>query len=73
MQEERTNEFARFLGFETVTFWPFAQEAILVDDLTNKELEWLNDYHTEVYRRLEPLLDVQEKVWLKEKTKAMAR
>ncbi len=73
VQEEKTNEFARFLGFETVTFLPFAQEAILVDDLTNKELEWLNDYHTEVYRRLEPLLDVQEKVWLKEKTKAMAR
>ena len=34
-----------------------------------KEIDWLNNYHTMVYDKLNTLLDNEEKVWLKEKTK----
>ena len=39
--------------------------------LTKEEIAWLNDYHAEVYARLAPHLDEEEKKWLKNATKAI--
>ncbi len=40
-------------GFETITFCPFEEEAILPEMLTKKEKAWLNEYHANVYRKVE--------------------
>lgn len=63
------NEFGKFLGFENVTFCHF--ERVLIDPnlMSQKEIDWINTYHTRVFEKLSPHLDTDVKVWLKEKTK----
>jgi len=39
--------------------------------LTKQCINWLNNYHKEVYNRIAPHLDASEKKWLKEKCKAI--
>ncbi len=40
-------------GFETITFCPFEEEAILPEMLTKKEKAWLDEYHANVYGKVE--------------------
>ena len=40
-------------GFETITFCPFEEDAILPEMLTKKEKAWLNEYHANVYGKVE--------------------
>lgn len=42
VQEDCTNEFGRFLKFETLTYCPFELGAIKKELLSVEELEWLN-------------------------------
>lgn len=62
------NEYGQFMNFETVTLVPYEREAILPGMLTKKELEWLNEYHKKVYETIGPMLDEEERAWLKEAT-----
>ena len=43
------------LGFETLTLVPFDRRLIDPALLTRDELAWLNAYHAEVRRKIEPL------------------
>lgn len=54
--------------FETITFCPFDKEAIIKENLTEDELAWLNDYHSEVYEKISPLVNAEIKTWLREAT-----
>ena len=40
-------------GFETISLCPFEEEAIITEMLTKKEKAWLNEYHANVYRKVE--------------------
>ncbi|MEL7567693.1 MAG: M24 family metallopeptidase [Dehalobacterium sp.] len=71
VQEAVTNEFARFLKFETVTFCPFERDAIVVSMLNSQELKWLNNYHAMTYEKLSPYLNEEECKWLKERTQKL--
>ncbi|MDO4395605.1 MAG: aminopeptidase P family protein [Clostridia bacterium] len=51
------------LGFETITFCPFEREAIVKEMMTEEELAWLNNYHSQVYQKLSPFLDESLKGW----------
>ena len=62
------NSYGQFMEFETVTLVPYEREAILTDMLTKKELEWINAYHKKVYETIGPMLNEEEKAWLKEAT-----
>ncbi len=64
VREHKTTGFGRFLCFETVSLCPIDQEAIDASLLSTDELNWLNDYHKEVYEKLSPYLDEEEKAWL---------
>jgi Xaa-Pro aminopeptidase len=55
-------------GFETITFCPFDRDAIIKDNLTEDELNWLNDYHFQVYQRISPHISECTKKWLREAT-----
>ncbi len=57
-------EFGKFLKFETLTLFPIDQDLIDVDLLTDKEIEWINDYHKMVYEHLSPNLNEEERAWL---------
>ena len=61
------------MRFETITFLPYEQKAILVAELTEKEIDWINAYHLEVFAKLSPYLTEEERTWLKEKTKPLAK
>ena len=59
------NEFGEFLGFETITYAPIDLDAINPKLLTQKEKDWLNNYHQIVYEKLSPHMSIPEKKWLK--------
>ena len=67
-QEYNKNEFGTFYNFETITLCPIDTTPIVKELLTQREIEWFNNYHTMVYDKLNAHLNNEEKVWLKEKT-----
>lgn len=64
-------EFGKYLQIEPLTLCPIDTTPIDLSMLENEELRWLNDYHQMVYDKLAPLLDEEEKNWLKNATKAI--
>ena len=60
-------EFGQFLQFETLTLFPIDLELIDFNMLTDKEIDWLNNYHQMVYNRISPRLNVDERDWLSKK------
>lgn len=65
---KQTNSYGTFLGFEPLTMVPFDRDAILWDELSEKELRWLAAYHQKVYESLAPHLLEEERQWLRETT-----
>jgi Xaa-Pro aminopeptidase len=63
------NEYGQFMGFEVVTFAPIDLDAIDERLMSDNEKEYLNDYHKEVYKKIAPFLNEEEKEWLKEYTR----
>ncbi|MGR5131693.1 aminopeptidase P family protein [Vibrio alfacsensis] len=66
--EVEQNEFGTFYGFETITLAPIATNALDLSLLSQEELNWLNHYHTQVYKALSPSLDAHDKAWLQRAT-----
>ncbi len=58
-------EFGRFFKFENLTFCPINTDLIDKSILPQHHIDWLNQYHTEVFRKLSPLLTAEEQTWLK--------
>ena len=64
----KKTEFGDFYSFETITLCPIDTTPIIKEMLTDDEVTWLNNYHTEVYNKLSPYLEDAETEWLKAKT-----
>ena len=69
----KETEFGEFLQFEPLTLCPIDTAPIVVEMLSDEELQWLNDYHRMVYERLSPQLDEDESLWLRDATKPIGR
>lgn len=54
------------LEFESITLCPFEREAIEKNQLTEHELNYVNQYHDRVYNTLKDLLGMEETLWLKD-------
>lgn len=65
------NEFGKFLQFEPITLCPIDTKAIDSKLLNQCDIDYLNNYHSKVYKILNPLLNEEEKRFLEEKTKAI--
>ena len=63
-----TEEFGRFLKFETLTLCPYDLKLIDRSMLTVDEIKQINAYHAEVRNRLNPYLNPDEAQWLAEHT-----
>ena len=63
-----TEEFGRFLKFETLTLCPYDLRLIDRSMLTDDEVRQINAYHAEVRNRLNPYLNPDETQWLAEHT-----
>ena len=55
----------KFLYFETLTMSPIDKSLIDIKLLDLKEKTWLNNYHTKVFNKVSPFLNITEKKWLK--------
>lgn len=67
------SEFGEFLEFETLTLCPIDTTCIQVSQLRDDEIAWLNAYHQEVRRRLEPRLTGEGLAWLLQRTRPLGR
>lgn len=66
VKDKKTN-FGEFLKFESVTLFPIDKNLIEHKMLTKAEVQWLENYHKEVFSKLSPHLNKNEKAWLKKK------
>lgn len=68
-REAYSNDFGRWLCFETLTLCHIDTDAILPQMLTREEKQWLNDYNEKVYRTYIPAIEDEEMAtWLRKKT-----
>lgn len=61
-------DFGKFLQFEPLTLCPINVDCVDLELLTDEEKQWLNAYHEYVYEKLSPMLDGEDKEWLKTNT-----
>ena len=64
-------EFGNFLNFETITYCPIDTRLIEPSLLSQIEVDWLNDYHRQVYAELKNRVDGAALDWLTERTQAI--
>lgn len=67
------NKYGQFMHFENLTFVPFDLDGIDPDLMMDDEIEWLNDYHREVFEKIAPRLNEEEAVWLKTATRPISK
>lgn len=68
-----TTEFGEFLRFETLTLCPFDLSLFDLSLMSDKEIEWVNSYHSTVRERLTPMLTPEQARWLAERTTPLKR
>ncbi|MEN8626476.1 aminopeptidase P family protein [Psychrobacter proteolyticus] len=64
-------EFGDFLNFETITYCPIDTRLIEPSLLDQTEIDWLNDYHSQVFAELKGRVEGAALEWLTERTKAI--
>ena len=69
--EGTNNEYGQFMHFESITFVPFDLDAIEPSIMTEQDKKLLNDYHKEVFEKVSPFLNDEEKAWLEKYTRAI--
>lgn len=55
-----------FLKFRTISYYPIQSNLIIMDLMTQHEIEWLNRYHKTVYKLLSDGLEPEMDLWLSE-------
>lgn len=63
-----TTEYGKFLKFDTMTLFPIDTTLMETSIMTKEEIDWVNNYHKNVFDRLSPLLAPDETEWLRKKT-----
>jgi Xaa-Pro aminopeptidase len=67
---EKTS-FGQFMCFEHLTMVPFDLDAVVPEQMSEKERALLNEYHAKVYETISPYLTEEENVWLAQATRAI--
>lgn len=71
VEEDIKTDSGQFMKFDVLSYCPIDLEGIDVELLSEKERNWLNNYHEETYNRLSPYLDDEVKEWLREETRSI--
>lgn len=71
--ERNETEYGQFYEFEMISYFPIDTKAIVVELMTAAELEWLNNYHQQVFELLAPHLEGQQLKWLEEQVKPLSK
>ena len=67
--KDELNENGQFYRFNTISYCPIDLNGVNVKMINNEERLWLNRYHRNVYERLSPYLNKEEKEFLKYETR----
>ncbi len=65
VKKAEKNEYGQFMDFEVITFAPIDLDAIDESLILKDEKVYLNNYHKQVYDKISPYLNEEEKKWLK--------
>ena len=65
------NEYGQFMYFENLTYVPVDLDAVDPAMMTEAEKKYLNNDHTEVYKKVSPYLTAEEAEFLKKYTRAI--
>lgn len=68
-RKAENNAYGQFMEFEYLTFVPIDLDALNVELMEKKDVEYLNEYHRQVYEKIAPYLTEEERGWLKEATR----
>lgn len=70
LQMVKQAAWENFLCFEPLTLVPY--EPMLIDEtmLTKTELNWLDTYYQEIWKKVSPMLTESEQAWLKQKLRS---
>ncbi|RYG18781.1 MAG: aminopeptidase P family protein [Chitinophagaceae bacterium] len=62
--KDQTNDFNEFYAFEALTLAPIDTSLVKKELLEKSHISWLNQYHANVYAKLSPYLNEEEKAFL---------
>ena len=68
---DEKNEYGQFMKFETLTWVPIDLDGIDPQWLNPEDIRQLNVYHEQVYEKISPYLNRDEKEWLARYTRAI--
>lgn len=63
------NAYGQFFEFEILTWIPIDLDAVLPEEMTEREKFYLNQYHKKVYETIAPYLTEEERLWLSQATR----
>lgn len=69
VRKDVKNEYGQFMHFEILTFVPIDLDALLPEEMSEEEKLLLNNYHQNVYEKISPYLNEEEKTWLRSATR----
>ncbi len=68
---DQNNSFGQWMRFEHLTMAPFDLDAVVPEQMTERERGLLNSYHRQVCETISPYLSEEESAWLKNATRAI--
>ena len=70
-QKAEKTDYGQFYEFETITLCPMENKLVDPSLLTADQRKWYNDYQQEVYDKIAPKLEADEKAWLAQQCQAI--
>ena len=68
MTVKKDKKIKNNLSFEIISYIPFERELFDLDILNKSEVDWINEYHSRVFKKLSPKLGKDQRDWLKNTT-----
>lgn len=69
--EGEKTEYGQYYEFQNLTFAPIDLDGVIPELLSEEERIWLNEYHQQVFDKISPYLNEEEKEWLQYETRAI--
>ena len=62
-----------FMKFESLTLIPIQAKLMDLSIMSDKEIEWVNEYHAKVWEKISPRVEGDTKAWLEKACVAISR
>ncbi|MCL7032820.1 hypothetical protein MKW94_000046 [Papaver nudicaule] len=62
-----------YLGFENITFVPIQGKLVDLSLMSAAEVDWLNNYHSQVWKKVSPLVEGAASKWLWDNTQPLVK